>query len=47
MDSVGSVGNLRVSNLSGVRPSVSLSADVMVVNGDGSSTNPYEVELVV
>ncbi len=47
MDSVGSVGNLRVSNSSGVRPSVSLSADVMVVNGDGSSTNPYEVELVV
>ena len=41
--SKGSLNVYYVDDKYGVRPSVSLAPGMMVVNGDGSSENPYEV----
>ena len=41
--STGSLTTYWVSDSSGVRPVVNLSADVLISGGDGSASNPYVV----
>ena len=43
VNSNGTLDGNGVYGHNGVRPSVSLAPNIMVVNGDGSSTSPYEV----
>ncbi len=44
VDTDGDVVGLSTSFTEGVRPVISLSPDTKIVNGDGTSTNPYIVE---
>ena len=42
--SIGDVDNGYASNAEGVRPSVYLSSNVIVLSGDGSENEPYTLE---